>query len=103
MPTDAEWAELVNKCWNKKYENSGLKIHASGDNGSQGEYYIFLPDGGYKSDNKTHEDICMYWSSSLDTSDPSTARSLVFFNGFNAGTYSTNRSYGCLIRPVYED
>lgn len=103
MPTDAEWAELVNKCWNKQYENSGLKIHASGDNGSRGTDYIFLPDGGYKSGNKTHEDICLYWSSSLDTSDPSTARSLVFFNDSKAVTYPTNRSYGCLIRPVYED
>ena len=103
MPTDAEWEELVNKCKKKNYENSGLKIYACGSNGSKGDDYIFLPACGCKDGNGISNNTWgLYWSSSLDTSNPSTARSILFFDS-NVLTYSTARSYGCSIRPVYED
>ena len=103
MPTDAEWEELVNKSYRKGYENSGLKIYACGSNGSKGDDYIFLPACGCKDVNGiTNNTWGLYWSSSLDTNSPSTARSLIFFDP-DVLTYSTARSYGCSIRPVYED
>ena len=103
MPTDAEWTELRTKCtwtWTSNYNMTGVKGRiVTAPNGNS----IFLPaaggwigarldyagSGGY------------YWSSSLNTDSPNSAR-IVFFNSDHALRSDYNRCYGLSVRPVTE-
>ena len=103
MPTEAEWTELLDKCYRMERKDSGLTIYATGSNGSKGDDYIFLPACGFKYGNTPYNDPRgLYWSSSLTTYDPSTAQAMVILDT-SQGIFPINRSYGCSIRPVYED
>lgn len=103
MPTEAEWTELLDKCYRMERKNSGLTIYATGSNGSKQDDYIFLPACGYMSGYTPYNDLRgTYWSSSLTTYDPSTAQAMGFLDT-TQGIIPLDRSYGCLIRPVYED
>ena len=98
MPTDAEWDELINNCtwtWTNKSGVSGYEVKASNGNS------IFLPAAGYRYSGYLNYagDNGRYWSSSLNTYYPSSARSAYFFSDF---VYSAGRSryYGQSVRPV---
>ena len=62
---------------------------------------IFLPAGGYQSmfSNYINEN-CVYWSSSLNTSDSRRAYNLFSSLEKTSLSYHYNRYYGLLIRPV---
>ena len=99
MPTNAEWMELKNNCnwtWTKQNGINGRLVTASNGNS------IFLPAAGYRhgpslggvgSDGR-------YWSSSLNSDNPTLAWRLGFYSGGVA--YDDDGRYnGFSIRPVY--
>ncbi len=106
MPTDAEWAELVNtnNCtwiWRSNYNSTGAagyEVTSKKTNKS-----IFLPAAGrYSGKSLTDKAEGYYWSVSLNTDSPCDAYSVRFSSGSNSrGSY--NRYYGHSIRPVYKN
>ena len=101
MPTDAEWAELMENCtwtWTTRDGVNGRLVTAG--NGKS----IFLPAAGYRYGvNRYSAGILgVYWSSSLNESDSYTARQIgCNSNGFERG-YS-GRYNGYPVRPVQGD
>ena len=98
IPTHDEFGELKLKCswtWLQYKGVNGYKV--TGLNGNS----IFLPAGGYQSmfSNYINEN-CVYWSSSLNTSDSRRAYNLFSSLEKTSLSYHYNRSYGLLIRPV---
>ena len=98
MPTDAEMTELIGKCtwtWTTYRGKNGYKV--TGSNGNS----IFLPAAGIRTGTAYQFADCdgYYWSSSLDTSNPGSARHLQFaFNYFYM--IQSSRSHGFPVRPV---
>ena len=100
MPTIEEWTELRAKCtWTWTTENGVNGYRVTGTNGNS----IFLPAAGYR-----HETYLeypgsrgYYWSSSLNTDDPSYAWRVDFYSDgiYKRGDY---RLLGQSVRPVSE-
>ena len=100
MPTDAEWAELMENCtwtWTTQNGVNGRLVTASNGNS------IFLPAAGGRSDTDLYDvgSLGYYWSSSLDTGYPDGAWLVVFGSG-DVGGYYSNRVDGYSVRPVSE-
>ncbi|MCQ2319364.1 MAG: fibrobacter succinogenes major paralogous domain-containing protein, partial [Bacteroidales bacterium] len=100
MPTTEEWKELKDNCtltWTTQGGKNGYCV--TGPNGKS----IFLPAAGYRYSMSVNAagTYGYYWSSSLDSSDPSSAFSLYFRTG---GMFDPqkldDRYYGCSVRPV---
>ncbi len=103
MPTQAQFQELLDNCtneWTTNYQGKGVagRIFKSKKNGNT----IFFPAAGYKgSDGKPSYvgSYGYYWSSSLGTDYPGSARSL-YFDSSNVSTYGDYRRCGSSVRPV---
>lgn len=101
MPTFDEMTELIFNCtwqWTTYKNVNGYEV--TGPNGNS----IFLPAAGCRSGTEIIDrgSIGFYWSSSLNSNDSSIAGDL-FFNNSNIGySGSSNRCYGCQVRPVCE-
>lgn len=90
IPTEKEFAELINKCkWT--WTNGGYKI--IGPNGNS----IYLPAAGWSGHSKN--DTGLYWTSTLCSDFPCYAYAIMFDEDFIAWN-NTNRNTGCSIRPV---
>lgn len=98
MPTDAEWAELVDNCtwtWTTQNGVSGMLVTANNGNN------IFIPASG------SQDNTCLfnvgsfgyYWSSSLYADNMYDARG-VYFNSDNVNMFCPNRYFGFSVRPV---
>ncbi len=103
MPTDAEWTELRTECtwtWTTNYNGTGVKGRiVTASNGNS----IFLPAAGDRSGTSLLFDGTRgsYWSSSLNTDDPSNACKVHFLDGpVYGGSYDRYR--GSSVRPVSE-
>lgn len=103
MPTKKEWTELHDKCawkWTEDYKGIGVRgyVVTSLTNGNAiflpaaGCYYGHLVDGGEEG---------YYWSSSLDTSEPSDAYTMEFTSS-STKIDDSRREYGLPVRPVCE-
>ena len=100
MPTEAEVAELIDKCTREWTSVNGVKgSKFTGPNGNS----IFLPAGGhYNGTNLTKlGKLGQYWSSSRASDDTTRASGLDFESGF-VGKYDNERYIGLPIRPVTE-
>ena len=88
MPTEAEWAELM-KVYPKPYYHDEVTYDGVtyGDR-NDSQKSIYLREGGY-------------WSSNLNTNDPSTA--MYVYMSYVQGMTTLPRSQPLPIRPVYED
>ena len=98
MPTDAEFTELREKCtwtWTTQNGVNGYKV--VGPNGN----FIFLPTAGYIINSSLFAagSYGYYWSSSLNTSSPSYAYSVVFIPSSMGRDYDY-RYRGRSVRPV---
>ena len=100
MPTKQEQEELYNNCaweWTNVNAVKGYKV--IGKNGN----YIFLPAGGYMSDNI----ICdggtsgYYWSGMLSNSNSNNSSCLYFLDSY-VNRYYNARYFGQTIRPVHQ-
>lgn len=105
MPTIEEVKELINNCsWTWTTQNGVNGVLVTGPNSNS----IFLPAGGRKYGTKGLRDFgeygC-YWSSSLDSSDGTSAyaKLLLFFEDGQDWNDDRNRFNGMLIRPVTND
>ena len=94
MPTGLEWSELIDNCsWT--WADYGHVV--TGPNGNS----IFLPAAGYRDDSSLYNagSYGIYWSSSLNSDNPSSAWSVLFYSdGVDRGNYY--RLYGFSVRPV---
>ena len=100
MPTDAEWAELLEKCtwvWMEQNDVNGYEVTAP--NGKS----IFLPAAGFRYNTASYDigSSGFYLSSSLNSDYPYTAR-YVYFISNDMSRGSSGRYYGRSIRPVSE-
>ncbi len=98
-PKKEQWDELMahtNREWTTKNGVEGW-LFISRRNGKR----LFLPAAGYRDGSSLGRagSLGYYWSSSLDTDDPSNAWDLGFFSGY-CGMGSGNRYYGQSVRPV---
>ena len=98
MPTDSEWAELIDNCtrtWTTQNGVNGRLV--TGSNGNS----IFLPAAGIRYDSNLYyaESDGNYWSSSLYTDSPYSAWSVPFGPGHMYGS-KYNRYRGQSVRPV---
>lgn len=101
MPTDEEWAELMEDCvWTKTTQNGVRGLLVTGPNGNS----IFLPSAGYRIDRDLYPSgsTVLYWSSSLSTDGPYFARYLYFDSNYLFRRYE-RRSLGFSVRPVYAE
>lgn len=105
-PTESEWMELKNNCgwsYTENYKNTGAKgwIVTSRKTGYT-DKYIFLPAAGCRvsKGDVARGEFGYYWSSTLDLSNPSSARQFSFTTT-NVSSMQNNRRYvGTPIRPV---
>ena len=100
MPTDAEMTELRQNCtwtWTTQGGTKGCKV-TSKKNGNS----IFLPAAGFRGVGSLDGagSYGNYWSSSLDTSDPSFACDLYFYSG-DVLRDGSSRCFGRSVRPVF--
>ena len=98
IPTYDELNELNTKCtwtWTSQNDINGYKV--TGPNGNS----IFLPAAGYRDDAVPYiyGSSGYYWSSSLNTTNPSDAR-ILYFNSSEHNMFSKDRCYGRSVRPV---
>ena len=101
MPTDAEWAELRENCtWSWMTQNGVIGYLVTGPNGNS----IFLPAAGYRLRTSLGDagSDGRYWSSSLYTFGPCSARH-VFFSSGHVGRGYSDRYFGRSVRPVYAE
>ena len=100
MPTNAEWTELREQCtwtWTSRNGVDGYEVKSKTNGNS-----IFLPAAGYRS----YADLGgagsngIYWSSSLDESDPYLARYVLFYSGYVPMKNIECRNCGLSVRPV---
>ena len=102
MPTDAELTELREQCtWTWTTQNGVYGYKVTSKKSGYTSKSIFLPAAGDRYD-RSHGDagiIGYYWSSSLNTGSPRSARSVDFYSGY-VGRYSYERCYGFSVRPV---
>lgn len=110
MPTYEEWRELRNKnnCswdWTEDYNGTGIAgyVVKSKKPGFEGQT-IFLPASGSRQFTSLYfaGTDGMYWSSSLNKSDSSTAWYISFSSKEINGQYCSFRPFGCSVRPVSE-
>ena len=98
MPTDAEWAELINNCtWTWTTQNGvyGRKVTSKTNENS-----IFLPAAGNRYDSSLDDaGSSGYWSSSLDTDDSYRAWGVGFYSG-DVDRTNGSRYIGLSVRPV---
>jgi hypothetical protein len=103
MPTEAEWAELINSCtwtWTTDYNGTGVSGRiVTGPNGNS----IFLPAAG----TRVGESLInvggggYYWSSTLMEDEP--AKAFIFFIGSEDHYRSgSSRYFGHTVRPVVQ-
>ena len=105
MPTAVEWEELKTKCkWVWTSINGVYGMQVIGPNGNS----IFLPAAGYENYQTAQTSAAhyygvrgYYWSSSLYTTDPRNARSLMFYSS-GPGISHNERCLGYSVRPVTE-
>ncbi len=102
MPTDEEWAELVDNCtWTWKRQDGMYGYEVVSRKPGFTDKSIFLPAAGYRQ----HYSFSgsgeggSYWSSSLGTDTPNHASSLFFIKG-KVKTSNVYRYYGFPVRPV---
>ena len=107
MPTDAEWTELFNNCtwtWTDNYNGTGVagRIVTSNVDGHK-DKSIFLPAAGYRYNPLLTRAGSggYYWSSSLYTNDPHSAR-YVDFSSTHVIRTNHDRILGQSVRPVSE-
>ena len=98
MPTIGEWEELflnTTGVWTTLNDVKGWRCTASNGNS------LFLPAAGYRWDSSLNfaGSRGFYWSSSLDTDDPSRAWNFVFISAFQ-GVNGGNRDDGRSVRAV---
>jgi peptidoglycan hydrolase CwlO-like protein len=103
MPTDEEWAELINNCtwtWTSDYNGTGVKGRiVTGPNDNS----IFLPAYGIRGEFAPDVGSSgAYWSSSLDTDYPYEAWSVYFSSANVYRRHDRSRYYGQSVRPVTE-
>ena len=106
MPTTAEQDELRNNCtwtWTTQSGVNGYKV-TSNTNGNS----IFLPATGYRNGTYVGNvgSTGMYWSSSLDSSEPSRAGRLSFdssVEGVNVNSKGPFRGCGRTVRAVFSE
>jgi len=103
MPTDAEWTELMAKCtWTWVTNDNGTGVMGRIVTATNGNS-IFLPAAGYR--NGPHlfraGSDGHYWSSSLNTDNPGSARYVRFDSGHVFGS-TYYRHDGLSVRPVSE-
>ena len=99
MPTNVEWAELMENCtWTWTEQNGVNGRLVTGPNGNS----IFLPAAGhwYDTGNNLVGSYGSYRSSSLLTNDPNRAW-LIFFGSDDVSWNYIFRDRGCSVRPVY--
>ena len=101
MPTDAEWRELISRCsksWTTQNGIYGRLLTAPNGNS------IFLPAAGYWYDTSFSDagSSGYYWSSSLNTMNPSYA-CIVLLSSDNISRSGCSRFPGFSIRPVWEE
>ena len=103
MPTADELRELKDNCtwsWTQQNGVNGYRITSNKSGFTQNS--IFLPASGsrYDLEDQDFGDVGRYWSSSLDTSDPTGAWHLTFDNQkISIGT-EYGRDLGRTVRPV---
>ena len=97
MPTNDEWKELCNSCtwtWTTKNGVDGYEVSKNGNS-------IFLPAAGYRSGSSVHlTGYGSYWSSSLNTSIPISARYCGFSSSSSNPSALGDRYDGYPVRPV---
>ena len=98
MPTIDEWDELLKNCdwtWTTLNGVNGYEVKATNGNS------IFLPAAGYRFDGVLFNagSDGGYWSSSLDTDNPSLTQSVNFYSDYHS-TSSDYRYYGQSVRAV---
>ena len=101
MPTDEEWTELRESCaweWTNLESTNGYKVYCFESGNS-----IFLPAAGFRVNYELSSvgSTGDYWSSSLYTGDPDSARRLYFTSDNFYRGYS-DRLHGFSIRSVSE-
>ena len=101
MPTSSEWQELDNYCssvWTTQNGVYGRRF--TGPNGNT----LFLPAAGYRDGSGLVDagSLGVYWSSSLDTSNPDGAWGFDFGSG-GPGMYGDSRDNGQSVRAVREN
>ena len=99
MPTYDEFCELKEKCeweWTTLDGKNGYKVTSKTTGNS-----IFLPAAGnlFETFYANKDSGGLYWSSSLDTSDPSKALRL-FFDSSDISLNGSLRKLGFSVRPV---
>lgn len=102
MPTKEEQDELRNNCtWEWTTENGVNGYRVTSNKEGYTDKSIFLPAAGYRyySDLYSAGSDGYYWSSSLDTDDPSYAYYLSF-DSSDVGWNDYDRYYGHSVRPV---
>lgn len=125
MPTFADWKELADECywvWTSNYNNHGVsgymvyRAKSDADKGanvnegdtqsvsySLSDAHIFLPATGLLGDRLIGDGFSgSYWSASLYTSYPNSARLLGFSHLNSEGpiAHTCGRCYGLSVRPV---
>ena len=100
MPTIDEWDELLKNCdwtWTTLNGVNGYEVKATNGNS------IFLPAAGYRFDGVLFNagSDGGYWSSSLDTDNPSLTQSVNFYSDYHS-TNSDYRYYGRSVRSVLD-
>ena len=104
IPTDAEWAELINNCtwtWVENYNGSGVNGNlVTASNGNS----IFLPAAGnrYGTNLGIGGSDGLYWSSSLNTGCPEWAWFVFFYFDDVRRCDDNDRCFGQSVRPVSE-
>lgn len=96
IPTQEEFAELKDKC---TWQWLGNEYYIVGPNGKS----IHLYPNGYRSGTNrsaiNRDNYGYYWTSSLSSTSPKSARAL-FFRSDAIGWQNVERYFGCVIRPV---
>lgn len=104
MPTDAEWAELINNCtwkWTSNYMADVSGYIVTSNKTGYTKKSIFLPAAGYTGGTNIYDanSFGYYWSSSLRTEYPYQANFLDFYSSSMA-VIGYDRSPGYSVRPV---
>ncbi len=101
MPTMAEWLELYDNTysdWTTVGNIAGRKFISL----KEPDKFIFLPAAGYRSGSSLLDagSFGVYWSGSLNSSNPSNAYYMGFDSGGVGPQGSINRYFGYTVRPV---
>lgn len=105
IPTFFEWMELRKNCtwtWTRRRKVPGMLITSNKEGYT--DKWIFLPAAGYQIDETGSyfkESFGNYWSSTLNSGNPSRGLSVKFSSGSVLGS-SFDRYCGLSIRPVCE-